>query len=372
MRTTISSLQLDRSVPLPGETLDGQYLVDGRCRSNGSVVVLWAKRLPRGEPVTLEMLLPAWAAQDIVVERFLRDGEAAMRVRSEHAVRVLDRGQLRDGEPYLVREHVEGRSLEEVVSSWGRLPAPTVVDWVLQAVEAIAQAHSYDVVLDGLTPAAIFLTRRLDGRPWIKVSLGPARLAEPQVSPTNVDGDIRALGTLLAFLLTGGSAPGGLESALAGSAVPGPLALAVRRCLGDSRHPRFATVAELARALAPFGTTAARVSCERIECLLDDRVSELTRPKARPDHRRPELPSDSGRRGRPLADPASGRVVVVALAMLATLGAIALGWMYMSVPRAVPPSLGVAAMQPAAGSAPPASRTVVAPEPPPTRQPMPH
>lgn len=333
---------LDRGVPRPGEIIGGKYLVDGLCGRGGSAVVLAATCVPHGPRVAIEVLRPEWARQSLVVDRFLREGQAAMCIRSEHAVRVFDQGVLDNGVPYLVVEYVEGQSLENVVWMRSHLPVPTAVDWMLQAIEAIAQAHSYGIVHGDLTPAKMFLTRRFDGTQCIKVDFDLQQVTEPHWSGEphaacnlDVDPDVRALGAVLRVLLTG---------------EPHALDRVVRRCLEGEPHARFTSVAELARELAPFGTPAARVSCERIESLLEERVLELRRLTPGPMLRRESSPGDPSLGPRPFVAPASGRVVFLALAMLAVLGAGAFASMYMSMPRSDPRSIGIAEMQPRAAS----------------------
>jgi hypothetical protein len=141
------------------------------------------------------------------------------------------------------------------------------------------------------------------------------------------------------------------------ASLPRALGEVVQRSLLRGRAG-YESVSQLARMLAPFGTDAARVSCERIECLLDDRVSELTKPSAHPPvpvEPQPAEPppsepkeQDDDADDAPMAfvAPASGRIVGLALVMLATLGAAALGAMYMSVhPEMSQPNGGVAEIQ---------------------------
>jgi serine/threonine protein kinase len=338
MQTISRPRSLDSRTPA-SHTIDGKYLVDGPCRQAGDVVLLDGQRVPVGPRVTIALLRPDRAGSRIVVDRFLGAGEAAMRVRGAHALRVLDEGLIDDVVPYLVLERAEGPNLDELVEARGRLPVPIAVDWLLQGIEAIAQAHSYGLVHGDLSLAKMSLTRGHDETPCVKVNFGLRKVTEPRpvpgepgdAGPLDVQPDIQALRAMLAVLLTGRPWTGNDNGH---ARLPPPLEAAIRYPSDTERRPRYASVADLARALAPFGTRAARASCERVECLLEDHVVDLTR---RLPHR--PGPSDPARdaldgpgRGPPsFTTPASGRVVFLGLAILALLGAGALSLMYVAV-----------------------------------------
>jgi hypothetical protein len=196
----------------------------------------------------------------------------------------------------------------------------------------------------------MFVTQRPDGTKCIKVDFDLQKLTEPRSSSEHhpacvldVGPDVRALGAVLQVLLDGGPS---VDVAARCARQPYALDDVIRRCLEEEPPARFASVAELARELAPFGTPAARSSCERIECLLEDRVRELTGPTLRPELRRESSPSAPSLRRRPCDAHASGKVVFLALAMLAVLGAGAFASMYVSVYRGGSRGIGVAEMQP--------------------------
>ncbi len=75
------------------------------------------------------------------VARFSREARAAARIRSEHAVKVYDVGKLETGAPYIVMEYLEGRDLQSLLEEQRMLPVGEAVEYVLQACEALAEAH---------------------------------------------------------------------------------------------------------------------------------------------------------------------------------------------------------------------------------------
>ena len=83
--------------------------------------------------------------------------------------RVLDVGTAETGSPYIVMEYLEGRDLSDLLSERGRLPIPEAIGYVLQAAEAVAEAHGLGIIHRDLKPANLFLTNRPDGSSCVKV-----------------------------------------------------------------------------------------------------------------------------------------------------------------------------------------------------------
>jgi serine/threonine-protein kinase len=394
---------LNWTIPRPGETIAGKYVVEGLCGRGGLAAVLSAMHVGLDQRVAIKMLLPEWSDEPQVVERFLREGRAATRIRSEHVVRVFDVGTLEGGAPYLVLEYLEGHNLDDVLAMWGPLPIPTAVDWILQAAEAIAEAHSYGIVHRDLKPGNLFLTRRADGSACIKViDFGLSKVTDPRMSSASskltrendvlgsphymapeqlratrdadTPADVWALGTVLHELLTGQTPfrgetmpelcatvltqpPPRLSSLRA--SIPGEIEAAVLRCLEKEPGARFANVAELARAIAPFGTAIARESCARIERVLEGGpTSDLSLPPMLfepPARATEEWPSDAyvvPRRGS-----ASMKVVFGGLLMLGGVGAAMFMGLYNIAHSNDSPRVGRTAMQATA------TATAVAPPP---------
>ena len=301
--------ELNRAAPGPGDVIGGKYVIEGPCGRGGLAMVYSAMQLELDRRVAIKMLLPEWAGDAEVVERFLREGRASTRIHSEHVVRVFDVGTTEGGAPYLVLEFLQGHNLEDVVAHWGPIAVATAVDWVLQASEAIAEAHAVGVVHRDLKPANLFLTQRADGSSCVKViDFGLSKLLEPAVTGAGAakittasevmgsphymapeqlratrDADARvdlwALGTVLHELITGlppfvghtvpeiyaavlTQSPAAITSSR--GPVPEGLQQAILRLLEKDPAARYANVAEMAHAIAPFGTPAARASCERI------------------------------------------------------------------------------------------------------------
>ncbi len=117
------------------------------------------------ETVAVKLLHPHVLANPRSIDRFLREARVTMRLRGEHVARVHDVGALDDRTPFVVMESLEGADLGALLRDRGRLPVREAVDYVLQACEAVAEAHAIGVVHRDLKPANLFLTTRIDGSP---------------------------------------------------------------------------------------------------------------------------------------------------------------------------------------------------------------
>jgi serine/threonine-protein kinase len=294
-------------------------------------VVIAAMHLSLDERVAIKLLLPELASEPELVTRFLQEGRAAIKIRGEHVARVLDVGTLEDGAPFLVMEYLDGTDFEQLLAIHGPRPAEDVAEWVLQACEALAEAHGRGLIHRDLKPANLFLVRAPDGGPCVKVldfgiskivtgedlgltdtraTLGSPRYMAPEQArrtrPVDAYTDVWALGTIMYELLTGAT-PFEAETLpeLVGkllldppepvvkrrSDVPTAMSDVVMSCLEKDPDDRFGTVAELAAALAPFAP-GGEGSAERVARILtNSRASKV--PWATPSVPRAPTPERS-------------------------------------------------------------------------------
>src|SRR5262245_48550017 len=153
----------------PGHVLAGKYRVERVLGEGGMGVVVAARHLQLDQTVALKFLLPQAIANPEALGRFLREARNAVRLKSEHVARIIDVGTLDDGAPYIVMEFLEGSDLASVLAQQRALAIPVAADFLLQACDAIAEAHSLGIIHRDLKPQNLFVTRRHDGASLIKV-----------------------------------------------------------------------------------------------------------------------------------------------------------------------------------------------------------
>jgi len=304
-------MSLSPGSPAPvkeGDILASKYRVEKVLGVGGMGVVVAAHHLELDQRVALKFLLPQAAESEELVERFLREARASVRLKGTHVAKTLDVGRLENNCPYIVMEFLEGHDLHaELRSDKGPLPVETAMSYVLQAAEGLAEAHSRGIVHRDLKPGNLFLTNGVDGRPLVKVLdfgisktldsgiggeglsltrtemlLGSPLYMSPEQmrSSKHVDerSDLWALGAIAYELLTG-KVPFEADTILElcfkvaqerpaspqthRAALPEELCAAILKCLEKDPADRFANVGELARALEPFGLARDRGTAER-------------------------------------------------------------------------------------------------------------
>lgn len=301
----------------PGTVLFGKYRIEDILGKGGMGVVMRAHHLQLDQPVAIKLLLPEVLDNRIIVQRFLREAQAAVKLRSEHVARVHDVGTLESGAPYMVMEYLDGVDLGDILRQQGPLAPGMAVDLILQACEGLAEAHVLGIVHRDIKPSNLFVIHRPDGSPLVKVldfgiskapGVGqdeditsteavmgtPSYMSPEQMrSSKHVDArtDIWALGVVLYEALTGRrpfvadsfagvclqvvmEPPPPLDIPL-----PSGLAEIVARCLEKQPDSRIQDMAELAAALEPYARTASgkrRYTTAPLTTLIDAGLGRVT------------------------------------------------------------------------------------------------
>jgi tRNA A-37 threonylcarbamoyl transferase component Bud32 len=285
------------TLPEPGTRVGegGTYRVMRKLGEGGMGAVFEAEHALTGKRVALKWMHPEVGAAPELAARFLREAQAAARVRHPNVVDVYDFGQ--DGDAaYLVMECLEGETLGAALARGGLSPGE-VIALLLPAMRATSAAHKQGVVHRDIKPDNIFLSRheqsvepklldfgisRLDARDGAAqgltrtgTTMGTPRYMsyEQLAGEKDIDGraDVYAFGVILYEVLTG-KPPFDADtfSALVvkvATTAPTPVAAlradlpekltdAVRWAMERDRNTRCPSMDALIAALEPFASFA--------------------------------------------------------------------------------------------------------------------
>ncbi len=188
----------------------------------GMGAVYEAEQVSLGRRVALKILRFGTVADREAVDRFRREAETVANLHHTNIVPIFSVGQ-EQGVNFYAMQFIEGCSLDQVLQREGRQSAARVVEWGLQAAEALSHAHQRGVIHRDVKPSNLLLDH--DRRIWltdfglakrlddVTISLTGALLGTPRyMSPeqaraatTDVDRrtDIYSLGATLYELVTG-------------------------------------------------------------------------------------------------------------------------------------------------------------------------
>ncbi|WP_158839907.1 protein kinase domain-containing protein [Saccharothrix deserti] len=232
-------------MPEQDEVIAGRYRLVSLV-GRGSMGVVWQARDERLDRVVAVKFIEAAVDSPDAVERIVREGRVAARLRHPHAISVHDVVE-HGGKPCLVLEYLPSRSLQQLIAERGPLPEALVAAIGSQVASALAAAHaegivhrdvsSFNVLLaeDGTAKIADFGIARAVGEGTVsdpRAIVGTPAFLAPEVAAgeqATFASDVFSLGATLYAVLEG-SPPFGT--------VDNPYALLRRVSSGEITPPR--------------------------------------------------------------------------------------------------------------------------------------
>jgi eukaryotic-like serine/threonine-protein kinase len=272
-----------------GRVLGGKYRIEGFLKRGGMGSVYRGTHIFLKKPVAIKLIRPELVTSQDIVERFLREAQAAAKISHPNIVTIHDLAQEEDGMLYIAMEIVDGESLKDLIVAQGPWAPARALRFCRGIASALALAHRNGIIHRDLKPQNIMVFRDSEGNESPKLlDFGIAKTLEPNTPaltqtgmvlgtphymsseqakgmPADQRSDIYALGVILYEMLVGKvpfddkSIPSILvkhlteapkpPSTLRGD-IPREVETLVLRCLEKDPEKRFQSADDLGKALA--------------------------------------------------------------------------------------------------------------------------
>ncbi|MCG8418812.1 MAG: serine/threonine protein kinase [Proteobacteria bacterium] len=137
----------------------GSLRIVRKLADGGMGSVYLAREQISGRSAAVKILLPEFARNRSVVQRFFNEARAAQSVEHPGVVKIYGADYDDEGNAYLVMEYLEGESLAQRIGREGRLSIEQSRAITYETVSALAAAHARGIVHRDLKPGNIFLMR---------------------------------------------------------------------------------------------------------------------------------------------------------------------------------------------------------------------
>src|SRR4051812_24665532 len=161
----------------PGMQLNGIYEIDALIAAGGMGEVFKGHNIQTGDPVAIKIVLPEFAADELILELFRKEARILNHLAHDAIVRyyvfTID-AQL--GRPYLAMEYVDGPSLAEHLKNGNPLSPDEVLTLQRRLADGLEKAHEAGVIHRDISPDNVILPEQRCERAKI-IDFGIARSA---------------------------------------------------------------------------------------------------------------------------------------------------------------------------------------------------
>lgn len=139
----------------------GKYVLRAKIGKGTFSITYRATQSTSGETVVIKTLSDTIYKNPSLADisaKFLQDIPKFIACQHPHLVKAIDYFE-EEGRPYLVQEHLTGKTLDELVSEENTLPVPVAIDYIRQLASAVSSLHQHGLLHQDIRPHNIIKVR---------------------------------------------------------------------------------------------------------------------------------------------------------------------------------------------------------------------
>ena len=163
--------------PFIGTVLNNTYQIQEVVGRGGMGVVYKARDILMERTVAIKMLHAHLVQDQASIQRFQQEARAASAINHPNVITAYDFGISESGQPYLIMDFLQGKSLSATIEESRGLEFARAVHILAQTCDALHVAHTKGVIHRDLKPSNIMVVQNRDDADFVKiVDFGIAKL----------------------------------------------------------------------------------------------------------------------------------------------------------------------------------------------------
>jgi serine/threonine protein kinase len=181
--------------PLIGMLIQDRYRIESLVAKGSMGVVYKAMQEAIGRAVAVKVMHGYLVNDDESMKRYHKEAKAASRLNHPNITTVYDFGVLASGQPYIVMDLLQGKSLADILNERGQLTMGQTLMVMNQVCQALGEAHNRGIVHRDIKPENIVIEELQDGR-GIHVKVVDFGIATFSAGEDDTIGKITKTGTI--------------------------------------------------------------------------------------------------------------------------------------------------------------------------------
>ncbi len=166
-----TALTWEKPDVLVGEAVKGRYqIIKLLSKDDESVCFLADDKLATGKKVFVRVFMDESDADDFSGQIFAEERVSLSHINHPNIAKVVDSGELLEGNSFIVTEYVQGNTVKEMLSRTGQFNVLRTARIIRQASYALSEAHQNGVLHRNLKPENIFLDINEAGAEQVKLT----------------------------------------------------------------------------------------------------------------------------------------------------------------------------------------------------------